>query len=43
MPSYNRHRVSLQRNALVVRLQPFHTNLNKRVVRTPKVYFPLGV
>jgi len=30
---------TLQRNALVVRLQPFHTNLNKRVVRTPKVYF----
>lgn len=30
---------ALQRNALVVRLQPFHTNLNKRVVRTPKVYF----
>ncbi len=30
---------TLQRNALVVRLPPFHTNLNKRVVRTPKVYF----
>lgn len=30
---------TLQRNALAVRLQPFHTNLNKRVVRTPKVYF----
>jgi len=29
----------LQQNALVVRLPPFHTNLNKRVTRTPKVYF----
>jgi len=30
---------TLQRNALAVRLQPFHTNLNKRIVKTPKVYF----
>jgi len=29
----------LQQNALVVRLPPFHTNLNKRVTRTPKIYF----
>lgn len=30
---------TLQRNALAVRLQPFHTNLNTRIVKTPKVYF----
>lgn len=30
---------TLQRNALTVRLQPFHTNLNKRIVKTPKIYF----
>jgi len=30
---------TLQRNALAVRLQPFHTNLNKRIIKTPKVYF----
>lgn len=28
----------LERNALVLRLQPYHSNLNKRVTRTPKVY-----
>jgi predicted AAA+ superfamily ATPase len=29
----------LQQNALALRLQPYHANLNKRVVRTPKIYF----
>jgi predicted AAA+ superfamily ATPase len=28
----------LERNALVVRLTPYHSNLNKRLVRTPKLY-----
>lgn len=28
----------LQQNALALRLQPYHSNLSKRVVRTPKVY-----
>jgi predicted AAA+ superfamily ATPase len=29
----------LQQNALTLRLQPYHSNLSKRVVRTPKIYF----
>lgn len=29
----------LEQNALVLRLPPYHTNLSKRVVRTPKIYF----
>jgi predicted AAA+ superfamily ATPase len=29
----------LQQNALAVRLQPYATNVNKRVVRTPKIFF----
>jgi uncharacterized protein len=29
----------LQQNALAVRLAPYHANLSKRVVRTPKIYF----
>lgn len=29
----------LQQNALALRLQPYHSNLTKRVVRTPKIYF----
>lgn len=29
----------LQQNALALRLQPYHTNLSKRVVRTPKIHF----
>ncbi len=29
----------LQQNALALRLQPYHSNLSKRVVRTPKIYF----
>jgi hypothetical protein len=29
----------LQQNALAVRLAPYHTNLSKRLVRTPKIYF----
>lgn len=28
----------LERNALAYRLQPYHSNLNKRVTRTPKLY-----
>lgn len=28
----------LQQNALALRLQPYHSNLSKRVVRTPKIY-----
>jgi hypothetical protein len=28
----------LQQNALVLRLPPYYSNLNKRVVRTPKIY-----
>jgi uncharacterized protein len=29
----------LQQNALAMRLAPYHANLSKRVVRTPKIYF----
>lgn len=29
----------LQQNALALRLQPYQTNLSKRVVRTPKIYW----
>ncbi len=29
----------LQQNALALRLPPYHSNLSKRVVRTPKLYF----
>lgn len=29
----------LQQNAIALRLQPYHSNLGKRVVRTPKIYF----
>lgn len=29
----------LQQNALALRLSPYHSNLSKRVVRTPKIYF----
>jgi predicted AAA+ superfamily ATPase len=29
----------LEQNALVHRLAPYHSNLNKRLVRTPKLYF----
>jgi predicted AAA+ superfamily ATPase len=29
----------LQQNALTLRLPPYHSNLTKRVVRTPKIYF----
>jgi predicted AAA+ superfamily ATPase len=29
----------LQQNALALRLVPYHANLGKRVVRTPKIYF----
>ncbi|HVT48428.1 MAG TPA: ATP-binding protein [Vicinamibacterales bacterium] len=29
----------LQQNALALRLAPYHANLGKRVVRTPKIYF----
>jgi predicted AAA+ superfamily ATPase len=29
----------LQQNALALRLAPYHSNLSKRVVRTPKLYF----
>ena len=29
----------LQQNGLALRLPPYHTNLSKRVVRTPKIYF----
>jgi predicted AAA+ superfamily ATPase len=29
----------LERNALVLLLRPFHANLSKRVVRSPKLYF----
>lgn len=29
----------LERNALATRLSPYHSNLNKRLVRTPKIYF----
>jgi predicted AAA+ superfamily ATPase len=29
----------LEQNALALRLPPYHTNLSKRVVRTPKIYF----
>jgi predicted AAA+ superfamily ATPase len=28
----------LERNALALRLTPYHSNLNKRLVRTPKIY-----
>jgi uncharacterized protein len=28
----------LEQNALALRLQPYHSNLNKRVTRTPKIY-----
>lgn len=29
----------LEQNALALRLPPYHSNLSKRVVRTPKIYF----
>jgi predicted AAA+ superfamily ATPase len=29
----------LEQNALALRLKPYHSNLNKRLVRTPKLYF----
>jgi predicted AAA+ superfamily ATPase len=29
----------LQQNALALRLAPYHSNLGKRIVRTPKIYF----
>jgi uncharacterized protein len=29
----------LERNALVLLLRPFHSNLSKRILRTPKLYF----
>jgi hypothetical protein len=29
----------LQQNALALRLPPYHSNLSKRVVRTPKIHF----
>lgn len=29
----------LQQNAIAQRLTPYHSNLNKRIMRTPKIYF----
>lgn len=29
----------LQQNAIALRLAPYHSNMNKRLVRTPKIYF----